>query len=256
MLLRRSLRVTALLAACAAPVLSHAQAPEEQGPPSGWGLGLGVGWQRTPYKGVENKTRVLPVVNFENRWVRVMGPGLDVKLPSLGPVSFAVRAKYALGDGFEADDSTYFSGMEERKASVWLGGAALWRTDFAKLSFEALGDASSHSKGTELKFGIEQDFRAGRFMFTPRVAAIWRDKKYIDYYYGVRPEEAIPGRPAYEGVATTNTEVGLRTAYLIDRQQGLFLDLSATAFGAGIKDSPLIERRGVPGVRLGYLYRF
>jgi MipA family protein len=254
--LLRSLLLSAL-ALGAAPLLQAQPAVDQSAPPpSGWGLGIGAGWQRPVYAGAENKTRVIPLVSFENEYVRVLGLGADLKLPSAGPVSFSLRARYALGDGYESDDAPILNGMEERKPSFWLGGAVQWRTEYAKLSAEVSGDASSHSKGTEARLGVEHDFRFGRFMFTPRVAAVWRDAKYVDYYYGVRPEEATAFRPAYEGRGTTNAEVGLRTFYGFSQHDGAFLDVSATALGSSIKDSPLVDRRTLPAVRLGYLYRF
>lgn len=254
----RSLILSALALAAAPLVMAQPQPGEDQPPPppSGWGLGIGAGWQRPVYAGAENKTRVLPLISFENEHVRVLGLGADLKLPSAGPVSFAVRARYALGDGYESDDAPILNGMAERKPSFWLGGVVQWRTEYAKLSAELAGDASSHSKGTEARLGVERDFRFGRFMITPRVAAVWRDAKYVDYYYGVRPEEATAFRPAYEGRATTNAEVGLRTFYGFSLRDGAFLDVSATALGSSIKDSPLVDRRTLPAVRLGYLYRF
>jgi outer membrane scaffolding protein for murein synthesis (MipA/OmpV family) len=249
--------VLSAFALAATPLLQAQPAVDQSAPPpSGWGLGIGAGWQRPVYAGAENKTRVIPLVSFENEYVRVLGLGADLKLPSAGPVSFSLRARYALGDGYESDDAPILNGMEERKPSFWLGGAVQWRTEYAKLSAEVSGDASSHSKGTEARLGVEHDFRFGRFMFTPRVAAVWRDAKYVDYYYGVRPEEATAFRPAYEGRGTTNAEVGLRTFYGISQHDGAFLDVSATALGSSIKDSPLVDRRILPAVRLGYLYRF
>lgn len=247
-------RALLFVAASAATPLIHAQ--DAGPPPSGWGLGIAVGWQRQPYVGDDDKTRVLPLISFENSWVKVLGTGVDLKLPEAGTVSFTVRARYALNDGYESDDSAIFNGMADRKASVWLGGTATWRTDIAKLSAEVAGDASSHSKGTQVRLGIEHDFRFGRVMLSPRIVAHWLDAKYVDYYYGVLPGEAAAGRPAYEGKATTNAELGLRAGYGIDRQQSVFIDVSATALGSGIKDSPLVDRRTLPAVRLGYLYRF
>jgi len=254
--LLRSLLLSALALGAAPLVRAQPAVDQSAPPPSGWGLGIGASWQRPVYAGAENKTRVIPLISFENEYVRVLGLGADIKLPSAGPVSFSVRARYALGDGYESDDAPILAGMAERKPSFWLGGAVQWRTEYAKLSAEVAGDASSHSKGTEARLGVEHDFRFGRFMLTPRVAAVWRDAKYVDYYYGVRPEEATAGRPAYEGRATTNAEVGLRTFYGFSLHDGAFLDVSATALGSSIKDSPLVDRRTLPAVRLGYLYRF
>jgi len=38
-----------------------------------------------------------------------------------------LRARYAL-EGYDAGDSPFLVGMEDRKASLWLGGAAIWKT--------------------------------------------------------------------------------------------------------------------------------
>jgi MipA family protein len=39
-------------------------------------------------------------------------------------------------------------------------------------------------------------------------------------------------------------------------KQTIFLDVSGTSLGSGIKNSPLVGRSSQTGVRVGYLYRF
>jgi outer membrane scaffolding protein for murein synthesis (MipA/OmpV family) len=221
----------------------------------GWGIGSGAAVQSRPYKDIGNKTSVLPVLSFENRWVRIGGLGADLKLGSAGPVSFALGARYSLS-GYEADDAPILNGMAERKGGLWIGPSATWRTGYADIAAEALGDASGNSKGAQFRLTVDRSFQSGAFRFTPRVAAIWHDKKYNDYYYGVRAEEARIGRPFYEGRASTDMEIGLRTNYSLTRQHSLFLDVSATRYGKGVKDSPLVDTSSSAGVRMGYLYRF
>lgn len=255
----RSHRVP-LLAACLAaglPLPSLADEPTGGGTSgtSYWGLGLSVGVSQQPYRDADNKTRALPLLVFENRWLRVIGPGIDLKLPPVGPVSFALRARYAF-DGYEPDDAAILNGMAERKGSLWLGGVARWQHPIANLSAEWLGDVSGHSKGQQFKLQLDRSLRSGAFEFTPRLAANWLDRKYVGYYYGVTAPEALSSRPFYEGDASVNTEIGLRTVYSLAPRQSLSLDVSATRLGSGIKDSPLVERRSLGGVRLGYLYRF
>lgn len=219
-----------------------------------WGLGLGVGTERAPYREFHNKTQGLPLIYFENRWVNVLGPSLDVKLPSIGPVSFTLRARYS-GEGYEAKDSPYLAGMSERKASLWTGGTATWRTDVANVSGELLS-ASGKSKGQKFKLQVDRRFQHGAFDFTPRLAAHWLDRKYVDYYYGVKSSEATPQRRAYQGDASVNMELGLTMGYAITPRQSMFLDVSTTHFGSGIKNSPLVDRSSTNGVRLGYMYLF
>jgi MipA family protein len=232
--------------------LAAAQAQE---PASFWGVGLGVGFERKAYRDFDNKVRALPLLMYENRWVAVGGPGIDLKLPSAGPLSFRLRARYTF-DGYEDDDSPYLAGMAERKGGLWLGAAAQWRGELGTLSAELLGDASGHSEGRQFKLQLDRRFQSGAFDLTPRVAAISLDRKYVDYYYGVRTGEAVSGRTAYAGSSAVNMELGLRLGYSLAPGQQLFLDLSGTRLGSGIKDSPLLERSSETGLRVGYLYRF
>ena len=234
--------------------LFSAQADEEQ-QGSQWGLGLVTLYDRKPYRSFDNKAKVLPFVFYDSRWVSLIGPTLDLKLLSTDSLSFSARLHYA-GDGYEPGDSPYLAGMDERKSSFWVGGASSLNTDLATLSVELLGDASSKSKGKRASLSIEREFKAGDFDFTPRLALHRFDGKYVDYYYGVRADESTSTRPYYPGKSTTNVEAGVRIGYSLAPRHKLSLDLNTTRLGAGIKDSPLVERSRQDGVRFGYLYLF
>jgi len=227
----------------------------DSGAATQWGLGVGLDYQRRPYRDFDDKLRALPLLMFENRYVSVLGTRADLKLPSQGPVSFSLRMRYAL-DGYEADDSPFLAGMAKRKDSLWLGGTATWRSGFGNLSAEVLGDASGHSQGAQFRLQLDRRIRAGDFGFTPRIAAHWMDRKYVDYYYGVRAAEARTGRAFHRGEDAVNLELGVRVDYALTPRQSMFLDLSATHLGNAIQDSPLVDRSGLAGVRVGYLYRF
>ncbi|MES2990941.1 MAG: MipA/OmpV family protein [Pseudomonadota bacterium] len=226
-----------------------------EGSRSPWGIGLGVGAQRQPYAGIGTETRVVPLILYENRYVRLRGLGADLKLPTPGPVSLALRVRYA-PDGYDGSDAPVLNGMADRKAAVLLGGAAAWRSGFGVLSAEVAGDVSGHSKGQQVRLGFDKPIRLGAFMVTPRVAAVWLDRRTVDYYYGVRAAEALPGRPQYDGSSTTNAELGLRTDYAITRNHLVTLDAGMTFLGRAIKDSPLVDRTTQTGIRLGYIYLF
>lgn len=230
--------------------MEHLRADQPQ-----WGLGIGLSLERKPYRAFDDDVQVLPLIMFANRYVSVLGPGVDVHLPSAGPVSFRLRARYA-GEGYEAEDSPYLAGMEERKASFWLGAAAAWRNDIANVSAELLRDASGHSEGTRFKLQVDRRFSTGTFGLTPRLSAQRVDRKYVDYYYGVRTDEARIGRARYEGRPAVNVELGMRVDYAVTPKQDMFVDLSATRLGSSIKDSPLVERSSATALRIGYLYRF
>lgn len=220
-----------------------------------WGLGLGVDVHQRPYRGADNETWAIPLIYYENTWVRWLGPNLDFKLPSAGPVLLRLKVRYSL-NGYEASDARELHGMAERKDGFWLGGEALWRTPFVNLSAELLSDASGYSEGLQFKLQADRRWGFGQFHLTPRLAAVQLDSAYVDYYYGVNASEVASGRPRYEGDSTVNVELGLRVDYSLWPGQNLFLDLRGTRLGDAVTDSPLVDRSSPAGLVLGYLYRF
>ena len=257
-------RVSALAAvfACAAP--AFAQQPPGEGEPEGssWGLGLAVMSVQNAYKGTDRETRVLPMISYENRYVKLGGPNLELKLPGIElsdsqRLNFGVMTQLFDGAGYEAKDSPALAGMSERKSSIWVGAKMEWENDLADVKLEWLGDASGKSKGQRLALGLERKIMLSpRLMLIPQVGVEWVDKKYVDYYYGVRDSEATAGRAAYTGKATLNPEISLSGIYRFDRHHSMMLNVGVRSFGKEIKNSPIVGRSTENRVMLGYKYSF
>lgn len=220
-----------------------------------WALGLSAVVLDKPYRDFDREVLPFPLISYESKWISATVPTFDFKAYSTEPLSLRLRARWS-GDGYEAKDSPFLSGMDKRKSSLWGGGALTWKTDFANLSGEVLADAMGNSKGTRAKLQIDRRFAAGKFGFTPRLAAEWVDDKYVNYYYGVQQSEARAGRASYEGKSTTNVQFGLRMDYSPSRHHSMFVDVGATRFGSSIKDSPLVDKTTGTSITLGYAYRF
>lgn len=261
--------VSALAAAlfCAFPVF--AAPPMEVGAEAessswSWGLGIGAMSKQKAYAGYdrENKVVPIPMVRFENQYVRVSGPGVEVKLPTVRineahKLKFAIVGRYDFSSGYEADDSPRLAGMSERKGSFWAGAKVAWENDLANVTAEWAGDASGHSKGQLLSLGIDRTWRFGNHvMLTPRLSATWQDSKYVDYYYGVRNEEARVGRAVYHGDGGMSARLGVRGVYRFDRHHSVLLDVGVTSLASEIKNSPLVDRSTENSVFFSYGYRF
>ena len=249
--------VSALAFAMCIPSIARAEEP----PGSSWGLGIaGISTQKA-YTGMSRDNIGFPLVFYENSWVRVFGPVVELKLPSLDlsatqKIDFHLVGKYD-GSGYKPDDAPILSGMEERKGSFYMGGKVTWRNDVVDVSAEVLADATGNSKGKRATLGLEKNWRLGEHvMLAPRLSASWNSKEYVDYYYGVRASEALASRPVYLGKAGVNAEVGARATYLFNASHSVILDVSATSLPKEIKNSPLVDRSTENRVSLGYMYRF
>lgn len=248
---------TALVLGLGASTAASADQPEG----SAWGLGVGAVSSQQPYKGIDRDSEVLPLIYFENEYLRVFGPTAEIKLPGLEisdtqQIDFSLVGEYDFS-GYDDDDARILEGMSDRKGGFWAGAKVKWRNDLADLSAEWLGDVSGNSKGQRFTLGLERSWRIGEhIMLTPRLAAIWQDEKYVDYYFGVRENEARIDRAAYDGKSGINTEFGVRGNYMFDDHHSVFLDLKATSLANEIKDSPLVDQSTENSVLFGYLYRF
>jgi MipA family protein len=234
---------------------AHADEQPHGGPEARWGLGLGVSSKTSPYQGVDTKTTILPMVSYENRYVRVLGPSLEVKLPSSGSVSTALLVRYS-DQGYKASDAIELQGMDERKGGLWLGARADWRLPWVQLGAEWLGDANGRSEGQQIKLEASRHVPIGALHFKPRLALVWQDRSFVDYYYGVKATESREARASYAGSDTVSTELGLQMNLPLAPGQSIFLDLSHTFLGSAIKNSPLVGRNGVSAARMAYVYRF
>ena len=235
---------------------SEYEVQEEEQSGSHWGLGLGVGAAQKAYRDIDSDTLVLPIIIYDSKWIGVHGGTLSLKLPSAGPVSFALSADFS-NDGYEASDSDFLEGMDEREDNFWVGATVKWQNSIAEVSATWSTDVPGNSEGQKFAVSAEHAFERGNFEFAPRLGAVWLDDKYVDYYYGVRAHEVTPDRAFYAPEATVNFEVGLRTTYkLPSRKSSVFLDLSAHSLGDEIKDSPIVDGSTESRVFVGYVHMF
>ena len=218
-----------------------------------WGLGGGVGIGASPYKHYGAKVSPIPLFYFDDKWIHALGTSLDVKVGNWFGVSAALRLQYALDDGYRGSDAPILNGMQTRKAGFWVGPSLTWTTRYGELYGSYLV-AGNKGRKAEVGFGKKVDY--GRFSLEPHIGAAYYSAKYVDYYYGVRPYEARSGRAAYSGRATFNESIGTKLDYRLTAHQVLILDVDLKHLGAGITDSPLVNKKLIPEVRIGYLYRF
>lgn len=218
-----------------------------------WGLGVGAGIGESPYKGYGTKFVPIPMFFFDDKWVHALGTTLDVKIGTWYGVHVMLRGKYSVGDGYKGSDASSLNGMEKRHGGFWYGPALAWQTPFGTLSGDFL---TAGNKGQQAHINFAKRFDVGRISVEPHVGAEWLGHKYVDYYYGVRPGEVRADRPGYTGTASYVISAGVQLGYKLTQRQAVSLDLGALHLGSGITDSPIVGKRYIPGVRIGYLYHF
>lgn len=83
-----------------------------------------------------------------------------------------------------------------------------------------------------------------------------RDAALNDYYYGVRPEEARPGRPATRLGYGVNLLVGVQGRYEITANWSIVAGIGLTRLSETIRESPVVGNDALLSVHLGAAYDF
>lgn len=123
-------------------------------------------------------------------------------------------------------------------------------------------DIGNASKGDSAVITLSRNilFRQALFnhdcMLVPGVDLEWESARLVDYYYGVRPEEATLNQHAYIGRETLNEKARLTGFYLINKSWTVFVGVQAAVFGSGITDSPMVKRRSTMRGYMGTAWIF
>jgi len=224
-------------------------------------LGVGGIYKDKPYKGYDNgdKWQAFPLVIYEGEHFFVRGTSLGWKFITTKPWEVGVLGEY-WGDGYESSDADILEGMDDRDPSFALGGYVTWAPEKFGLKLEAASDVSGNSDGTQVKAMAFYRNRFDNWFYQATGGAVWNNSDYIDYYYGVKSNEANAtiGRTAYEGDDQTFARVGLTFGYQRPESKWLFLFGGRYDFmGDEVDDSPITsdDKQFMGFLAIGYTFR-
>lgn len=230
----------------AAAVLLSATAAFAQPPGSDgfrWSLGAAVISSPEPYVGADNDTIVVPALSLSYKRFFFRGIAAGYELVERDDFTAAVIARARFG-GYDAGDSPFLAGMEDRRKSADLGLELDWKPSrWVGFQLTPVADVLGRSDGQEVAFELYVPLRYGPARIEPRIGAIWQSSDFVDYYYGVRPEEARPDRPAFRGESTVNLGAGVVLFTPVARRLVLQSFVRVERLGDEIEESPIVDRK-------------
>jgi len=132
--------------------------------------------------------------------------------------------------------------------------------NYGWLSWEVSRDISDNSNADSSRISLDIPLiKADRgFSISTELSANWFDSNYVNYYYGVQPNEIKPsvGRLAYESKSAINYELSLKTTYPINQKWIAVSVLTHTELDEEIYNSPLADEKSQQQVVLLLIYQF
>lgn len=216
-------------------------------------IGGGAFVQTQPYAGVDTKVYPAPVVAYEGERLYVRSAIVGYRLITGEGVSIGPQVEPRV-QGYSADDSPFLSGMHDRHWSIDGGVNIEAITRVGVLGVTIATDLLGLNRGQEVEFRYLVMFPAFGFHLIPSGGVRWKSEKLVDYYYGVRPNEARPGRPAYEGEQAFDPFLRLVVRHELTKRWSLFTDATYEWLASEITDSPIVNNDHQLSFTVGALY--
>lgn len=216
------------------------------------GIGAIVGSQ--PYVGADTRTYVVPMFGYEGKRLYMRGIMGGYRVYSEGGFSIGpiIQPNF---DGYEQEDSPALEGMDDRDWSIDAGVGAFWLTDFGLFGLSGVTDILGQHDGQTLELSYTLRFPVAGFDIIPSMGVRWKSQNLVDYYYGVRPEEAaLPSRPPYEASSATDPFVRLAVRRKLGERWTVLTALQYEWLDDEIGDSPIVDEHYDASVLLGLLY--
>ena len=171
-------------------------------------------------------------------------------------VALALDGYVTMGDGYRRGDSPRFRGMARRHPHTDVGLALELSWALGQSSFSVQQDVSGRSQGLLASYTHSLPWPIGQVVVAPTLRLDLMTARHVDYYYGVRREEALPDRAAYRGRQAVNISGGYLLSWMLAPEWMLYQGVEYTWLGDAITDSPLVDRDHLVSGVLGVTYSF
>lgn len=224
--------------------------------PGSAGLGAIQRLAYSPYRGAAVSQDLVPLYMYEGKQFYLHGTRVGMKLSERRDHDLEVFLDYRF-EGFPAEQTpAVLQGMARRSSGIDIGIAYRKREPWGNLDAEILHDANNLSHGTEMRLGYSMDVHSGRWHLRPSAAVAHRNASLNDYYYGVRADEAIIGRPAYQAGSGFDWTLSLFGYYEMTQRWRLMGGVGATWLAGDVRHSPIVDNKLQPNAMVGAAYDF
>lgn len=226
--------------------------------PGSAGLGAIQRSGTTPYKGAATGYDLVPLYMYEGKTMYLHASRIGVKLAEQPRHSVDVFLDYRFeGYPFEQTPAV-LAGMDKRRPSIDYGVGYRYRQrdGIGSVDLELMHDANHASGGTELRLAYNLDLEWGRLHLRPAIAVARRSASLNNYYYGVLPQEARPGRPAYVPGAGTDWSLALYGYFNVTERWRLLGGIGVNFADSKVRASPVVEDKPQASALVGLAYDF
>jgi len=220
-----------------------------------WGIGSAIAHFQPSQTGVRSESIAAPYVTYHGERLNIDLAAVSYTLYKSQEILISMEGELRF-DGYDPKDSPALQGMEKRDPSFDAGIGVARAGAWGVMKIMILGDITGTHEGYEARAEYEAPYMINRLLIAPAVGVSWLDDALVDYYYGVRLDEATSTRNLYTGDATTNTYVHLSVGYILSDSMELLAGFKYVRLGENIEASPIVDKKYETSAFSAVQYKF
>ena len=224
-----------------------------------YALGINFSVSQRPYTNAENSAFAYPYLTsfeyqgFTDDWLLIAEGDLGIRKVTESQWVFGLVGRIqTLGFGSEKPDE--LMGMEDKQWTVELAPFVAYRGWPVHISAKPYKEISGRHGGWIGEFRLEWPLQRSWGYIVPSITASRLDDTYANYYYGVTPQEARPGRPPYTPGAATNLTARLTAGVQLSDKWLLSGHFEYEKLDAVISNSPIVDKDSLWSGGIGIAY--
>ncbi|MFH1479480.1 MAG: MipA/OmpV family protein [Candidatus Omnitrophota bacterium] len=206
-------------------------------------IGLGAVIRDEAYKGMDTDIVPVPILFWENKRFFVRGSETGLIVWEEGDIEIDTIFKPRFM-GYDDKDSATLNGMQDRDFSLDGGMQAIWTMrDFYDIEISAsfVTDLLSEHEGEEATISLSKTLDLTPLFIKPSLNIDWQSEGLVGYYYGVKSNEVVAGRPEYSPSSAVNISPALDVYLALSKEWLIFSRIGASFLDNEIKDSPIVD---------------
>lgn len=225
-------------------------------------LGIGGVEVKSLYK-TEEKYEEMPIVSvnlrYDNFYIDYDEVGYDFFNEDNMKLSLIGKAYRGYDSGDLEDE---FDAMDDRDMDFHLGLRSSYSYNRYKFTTFATTDISGNSDGKTVGFEGSARFTLldRKLYFSPAIGAVYTDKHFVDYFYGVTGSEAAEGGinngKEYRGTGEITYGIKGILSYIYNSDISFQWVNGVNYYGGNINNSPIVERDYSLYTGLIFTYKF
>lgn len=220
---------------------------------SGWIAGGGLAVTDPGYLGYSRQYTPVPLLFYHYGRFFIAGVSAGYLLSNGDHYRFSLTVRPEF-NRLMASDSPALVGIQSRQWSLDGGANIDFLGSWGRFNVGVFHDILARNNGTQINAGYRYTFQLGDWGLTPGVGLRWENANLVNYYYGVSPAEALPGRPPYSPSSAFNPYVAIGLSERLNEHLRLFTNLQYMRFGGAIHNSPIVSRSDTTTFFIGLTY--